>query len=84
MNDFSMGIDGQPDSTDFIRTLQANASRQTGLNRMTIAFIGSGIIVMVNDEVTYSHDLFFGSLGSFLVQSHWGSGVTFSNMSVNV
>jgi hypothetical protein len=49
---------------------------------MEIIFSGVALTVKINGETVY-HDLNAGlALGHFSVQSHWESGVVFSNMKV--
>lgn len=82
MDDFQPTAPAAPVSQDFINTLTRNAERQGSANHMEIIFSGASLTVKINGEQVY-HDPSAGlTLGTFNVQSHWGSGVLFSNMKV--
>jgi hypothetical protein len=68
------------ESADFIAALQSNMNRGSG--HMEITFNGAALSVKVNGALVYSDDDANLSLGQFLLQSHWGSGVVFTEMDV--
>jgi len=82
MTDFQVASVAQASSQDFIDALMRNKSRQNVLNKMEIIFSGAALTVKINGETVYSDANAGLTLGQFAVQSHWDSGVIFSNMKV--
>ncbi|NOX56940.1 MAG: tandem-95 repeat protein [Planctomycetes bacterium] len=82
MTDFQAGSVAEATSQDFIDTLARNAAHQGASNRMEIIFSGTRLTVKINGQVVYDDPNAGLTLGQFLVQSHWGSGVVFSRMDV--
>ena len=83
MTDFQPVDPNAVESQDYIDTLTSNKGRQTaGDNTMEVIFSGTALTIKVNGTTLYQ-DLNAGlSLAQFEAQSHWGSGVIFSEMDV--
>lgn len=76
-----------PTAQDFYDTLVNNNDRANGHMKIVVSLVsGSTYTVNVyldNEEATcYSETVTLTSLGALDLQSHWGSGVIFSNMDI--
>ena len=74
------------DAAEFYATLVNNEGRANTHMKIDVTRINSVVYdveVYVNGSLCHSDDVRLnGPIGKLTVQSHWGSGVEFSNMSI--
>ncbi len=84
--DSNNAVDDPPDDEDeFFATLSANKARNQGEMIIDLQRVGStwSLVVKVGGAETYKDtDFNPGAIGQIMLQSHWGSGVRFTSMSV--
>ncbi|QDU89085.1 hypothetical protein Pla175_24710 [Pirellulimonas nuda] len=72
-------------AANYFQTLENNIARSDKVNSMIVDVVKSGgvftVTISLNGSISYMRSgIALQNLGAFDVQSHWGSGVVFSNM----